>query len=66
MNVVLSTTDGIGKAATTCIFYKRLASLLSEKWDENTTEGSTGSNVVLVYHTPQGITDVCQSGAFQF
>ena len=51
MNVVLSTTDGIGKAATTCIFYKRLASMLSEKWDESTTEGSTGSNVVLVYHS---------------
>ena len=31
--LVLSTTRGMEKAATT--FYKRLASFLSDKWDEN-------------------------------
>ncbi len=36
----LSATGGMGKQSTT--FYKRLASLLAEKWDQSTVQPCTG------------------------
>ena len=42
--LVFSTTGGMGKAAT--VFYKRLASLLSDKLDEDTTLLSIGFGAV--------------------